>query len=312
LQLQLQNILSQADHSLFSKLKKMDAAGIYILKLPEYLNFKNAASKLKNGTIGTLTDLFQRKTQADPIRRPLAITNLSHNVEENRLRSECRLPSGDRYTGYWRVVNGRYVTREGWGRCQYARGGTYEGGWSKGKRHGYGVRRLPDGGKYSGDWKDDKKDGKGKETFKDGSKYDGYWKDNNRSAYGRITYPDGSEYMGDWKDDYRHGDGGTKIWADGQTRYTGSWVRGKRSGRGTMKWADGGEYNGDWKEDVRDGYGVYTSPRGKKEAGNWKNNKLVTVRAGGRRGGPVPYMAGWDECQPSVPGRGLPQFGAPR
>jgi hypothetical protein len=47
-----------------------------------------------------------------------------------------------------------------------------------------------------------------------------------------------------------------------------------------MKWVDGGEYHGNWKGNVRDGYGVYTSPNGKKEAGNWKNNKLVTVARG--------------------------------
>ena len=290
---------------------KFQDAGIFVLKLPSYIKLSNAVSRLKNRTIDTLVQLFQRKAQADPIRRPLAITYSNTDAEENRYLSEYVLRSGDRYTGHWKVVNGRYITREGWGKCQYASGGgTYEGGWMDGKRHGHGVQRWADGSEYFGDWKNDKRDGKGKQTYKGGAKYAGYWKDDNRCGYGQITYPDGEEYMGNWKDDCRHGDSGTKIWPDGR-RYTGSWAEGKRSGHGTMKWPDGREYIGEWKKDVRAGHGVYTSSNGRKKTGDWRNDKLIAVTKGSRQQEPA-YMASWAECQPSVPGRGLPQFVARR
>ena len=284
-------------------MKKIEEAGRFVLKIPEYFNLKQAASNIKNLTIDALIDLFQRKAQADPIRR---ITN----VEENRYRSEHVLSSGDRYTGHWRVINGRYIEPDGWGMCKYRTGETYEGGWSKGKPNGYGVKRWPDGQTYSGDWEKDKKDGKGVQKYSSGAKYDGYWKGNQRCGYGRLIYPDGEEYFGKWRNDRRDGYG-TNIWADGH-RYEGSWRNDERNGQGVMKWADGSEYNGEWKHDVREGHGVYTTTRGKKEVGNWRNNKRVMASKTSPGNRQRSYMASWDECQVTGPGHGLPQFGAHR
>jgi len=303
----LQNILSQAERSLFNELKKIEDYGKLVLNLAEYGDLNRAASRVKTATIEVIIDLFQRKAQADPIRRPLAITN----VEENCYSSERVLASGDRYTGHWRVVNDRFIAPEGWGKRKYRTGGTYEGAWRNGKRHGYGERSWSDGTTYYGDWKDDKKDGKGEERYKSGTKYDGYWKDNKRCGYGRLICSDGTEYMGYWKDDCRHGDDGTNKWADGR-RYTGSWAHGKRNGQGTMRWADGCEYKGEWRRDVMEGFGVYTKPWGKTDMGTWRNNKLVPVgpsKAGNRQ---ERHIASEGGCQPSVPRRGLPQFGAGR
>src|SRR5271154_7705 len=54
--------------------------------------------------------------------------------QNNVYRPEFLLPSGDRYTGYWRVVNGLCVERDGVGTCIYVKGGAYQGDWKNKKQ----------------------------------------------------------------------------------------------------------------------------------------------------------------------------------
>ena len=113
--------------------------------------------------------------------------NIGTGKDRNNLwQPEFILPSGDRYTGYWRVVNGQCVERDGKGTCIYAKGGTYEGDWKQNKRHGSGVQRWKSGDVYDGEWKNDKMEGKGKWIYINGSMYVGYFKADKFSGIRRV------------------------------------------------------------------------------------------------------------------------------
>src|SRR5271170_1288506 len=194
-------------------------------------------------------------------------------------RPEFILQSGDRYTGYWRVVNGVCVERDGAGTCIYVKGGSYQGDWKHDKRHGYGVRKWPSGDVYEGEWKNNKMEGKGKYVYANGTRYEGHFKENKYSGFGELTYPDGGKYSGQWLNGMKEGQA-TNTWANGGS-YQGSYVKDHRCGYGVMRYATGGTYAGNWTADMRHGYGVSTNPDGTTVAGMWDNDKPVGVVGGG-------------------------------
>ena len=221
----------------------------------------------------------------------------------NLWQPEFILPSGDRYTGYWRVVNGRCVDRDGKGTCIYAKGGTYEGDWKQNKRHGNGVQRWRSGDVYDGEWKNDKMEGKRKWIYINGSMYVGDFKADKFSGFGELKYSDGGKYSGQWLQGMKEGQA-TMSWANGGS-YVGAYVKDKRCGYGVMRYATGGVYAGDWAADTKHGHGVFTNTDGTTVVGMWNNDKPV-VGGGGFQG------QGWVGSDPHAknPNFGLPQFGA--
>jgi len=64
----------------------------------------------------------------------------------------------------------------GQGKCIYANGEIYEGGWIDGMRDGQGTYIYASGAVYEGRWK------------------------HSTNGQGKMTWPDGAVYVGNWKD----------------------------------------------------------------------------------------------------------------
>jgi hypothetical protein len=136
------------------------------------------------------------------------------------------------YTGD--VHNG---LRHGKGKCTWANGDVYEGGWVDDKKHGKGKYTWADGKVYEGDWVDGKRHGKGKFTWADGDVYEGDWVDDKRTGKGKYTSASGSVYEGDFVDGKAHGKG-KQTSANGDV-YQGDFVDGEWTGKGEKTYMDG-------------------------------------------------------------------------
>ena len=74
-----------------------------------------------------------------------------------------------KYAGHWH--NG---VAQGYGKCWYPNGDSYQGEWFENKTHGHGCyHSVEEGTMYEGDWYEDNQHGFGIEIFGDGSKYEG-------------------------------------------------------------------------------------------------------------------------------------------
>lgn len=103
----------------------------------------------------------------------------------------------------------------GTGRCIYADGTVYDGGWENGLWEGSGTVVYPDGDIYRGEFHNNAKEGKGTYTYHTGARYEGEWKNDRFNGKGLLIFADGGRYNGAWKDDMKHGYG-QLISYDGQ------------------------------------------------------------------------------------------------
>jgi hypothetical protein len=111
---------------------------------------------------------------------------------------------------------------------------------------GKGTRIYPPKGlKYVGEFKNGKRDGTGVLVFPDETKsggqkqYEGEWKEDKPSGQGTLTFTDGHKFVGTWKYET------TDLPADGPITYTSNVL----SAEGTMFYPDGRKEAGEFKND---------------------------------------------------------------
>ena len=105
--------------------------------------------------------------------------------------------------------------------------------------------------KYVGEFQYGKMDGKGKLTYSNGDKYIGQFKDGNINGYGTFISEIGLKYVGEF-------------------------INWEKNGHGTQTSANGEKYVGEFRNGKKDGQGtLYSSDGSIKQAGIWKENKLV-------------------------------------
>lgn len=134
--------------------------------------------------------------------------------------------------------------REGFGKCTYYNGDTYEGFWSDDRPHGQGVYYWKDGGRYEGEFADGKMNGKGKRTFASGAVYSGNFESGKKHGFGSIRFKNGDTYVGMWDFDDMSGNG-VYTWHTGD-KFTGKFRRDKREGPGVLTLESGEEITGEW------------------------------------------------------------------
>mmetsp|Transcript_7603 Transcript_7603/g.14265 ORF Transcript_7603/g.14265 Transcript_7603/m.14265 type:complete len:387 (+) Transcript_7603:3064-4224(+) len=134
--------------------------------------------------------------------------------------------------------------REGFGKCTYYNGDSYEGFWSDDRPHGQGVYTWKDGGRYEGEFLDGKMQGKGKRTFASGAVYEGDFENGKKHGVGRITFKNGDSYEGEWDYDDMSGSG-VYTWHTGD-KFTGKFRRDKREGPGVLTLESGEIIQGEW------------------------------------------------------------------
>jgi hypothetical protein len=156
--------------------------------------------------------------------------------------------SGDFYNGSF-----RHGMRDGFGQMVYSTGDSFEGIFSKDKRHGRGLYRWgKDGRTFDGNYEHDAPhDPNGTMTWKDGTIYVGAFLEGNRSGKGIQCFPSGVRYQGDFVNGKYDGFGVCEF-ADHGSIYKGHWVKGQAHGQGRLTNADG--------EVIHDGQWVYDGP----------------------------------------------------
>ena len=94
--------------------------------------------------------------------------------------------------------------KHGKGKLLFAKGGSYEGTFSKDQYHGSNCTYIwPDGSQFTGTYEAGMRNGQGTLTKPDGRCYKGTWSENRR--HGQILFTDakGKQYRQEWKDDKR-------------------------------------------------------------------------------------------------------------
>jgi len=157
---------------------------------------------------------------------------------------------GSRYSGFVDNVTGAF---HGYGVCEFADGGRYEGSWAYGRKQGWGIWTFAADDvlgqvEYVGGMWEDELHGYGRMTYNDGTMYDGGWCRGLRSGWGHYTEVDYGQYIGGWSNDQANGYA-LRIRANG-SRYEGGYKDAKREGYGSQAWADGSTYEGAWKNDT--------------------------------------------------------------
>ncbi len=209
-----------------------------------------------------------------------------------------------------------------WGRYKVEfiegfKGVVMEGEWRDSRLNGRGAFILADGNKFVGQLKDNSRHGEGTYISANGDKYVGEWKDDKTHGQGTSTFADGNKYVGEFKDGKYHGQG-TFTYGDGRVQ-EGIWadnqfVRAEKinlanqptepaldeerrrlevsqstqsnlptcQGSDTTKWRNcfetytttkGDKYVGEWKDGKYHGQGTYTFADGGKYVGEFKENK---------------------------------------
>ena len=115
--------------------------------------------------------------------------------------------------------------KEGNGFYFWHDGSTYEGSFSKDKRHGTGTFRWANGETYEGDYLEDERTGKGKYIWPDNSFYEGTFLRGARHGFGIFVSSDQTRYEGYWFNDKQHGQG-KLILPDGSATI-GFWENGE-------------------------------------------------------------------------------------
>ena len=189
--------------------------------------------------------------------------------------------------------------------------GSYEGGWTNGKKDGKGIRiyKLFNAYKvfdenvfvYDGLWKLGKKDGKWKgklhiynQRTDNYDIYEGEWLHGKPDGMGKMRYQRGYHYDGEWKNGKREGYGvetWTKpVWPYNAARnrdsilmkwnhgregevYKGQWHEDKKHRKGKMIYKNGDVYDGDWDDDEKDGQGKMIYKNGDVYDGDWEDDE---------------------------------------
>jgi len=162
------------------------------------------------------------------------------------------------------------------GLFKYDNGDKYVGEWQNDKSHGQGTYTWADGEKYVGEWQNDQKHGQGTYIYSTGNKYVGRYKNSKKHGQGTFTWANGDRYVGEYKNGMSNGQG-TYTWGNGEwkgDKYVGKFKNDQRHGRGTYTHANGDTYEGGYKNNLMDGQGTYTYANGRKEVGEFKNDKL--------------------------------------
>lgn len=134
--------------------------------------------------------------------------------------------------------------REGFGRCTYYNGDSFEGFWRDDRPYGKGVYTWKDGGRYEGNFVEAKMQGKGKRTFVSGAVYEGDFDGGKKHGVGKIRFKNGDVYEGEWDQDDMTGSG-VYTWHTGD-KFTGKFRRDRREGPGVLKLESGEEIAGEW------------------------------------------------------------------
>jgi hypothetical protein len=210
-------------------------------------------------------------------------------------RLEHRFPSGDLYVG--ETVHGK---REGRGTYYYANGDvyvgefaadvfegvgvlrksdfkesgractgrSYQGEFSRGKRHGRGKYATGFGDVYEGEFQEDAYHGRGNMLFANGDRYEGFWARGRREGEGFMRYANSDTYLGHWSRNVYHGEG-TLTYVKSKGSYSGTWYFGVKQGIGKRVYGSGAEYEGEWLANERCGKGVGKTAQGDLYVGAW-------------------------------------------
>ncbi|XP_038622564.1 junctophilin-1 [Tachyglossus aculeatus] len=143
------------------------------------------------------------------------------------------------------------------GRFDFEDGGTYCGGWERGKAHGHGVCTGPGArGEYAGSWAHGFEVAGGY-TWPSGNTYRGHWAQGKRHGLG-VEAKGKWVYRGEWAHGLK-GRYGVRHCLDAPARYEGTWTDGLQDGYGVETYGDGGTYQGQWSGGVRHGFGLRQS-----------------------------------------------------
>lgn len=254
-----------------------------------------------------------------------ASTDDENESDRNPIKTKS-FENGDVYVG---EMDSKLLQRNGKGKCKYANGDEYEGGWVNDLRCGHGTMIFCNGDRYTGQWQHNDFHGFGvfdwcsdNQTERAEIKYEGMWKQNHKHGAGTLWFSSGSKLMTDWVNGVLCNQGRIENYNDGfgccvyigdlfnglphgngesqssSERYVGEWLAGRRSGRGVATALDGTEYSGDWKNGKRNGFGIckYARTRDVYD-GKWVGN----VRCGRgtcRYGNGCEYAGEWkdDKC----------------
>jgi hypothetical protein len=149
-----------------------------------------------------------------------------HKAEEHRTEEQQPQPPppADKAKYVGEVVEDS--TAQGFGKCVYANGDSYEGYWQASKPHGLGVYVWKSSGRYEGEFFEGLMHGAGKREFVSGAVYTGDFRQSTKSGQGVQVFANHDRYDGEWLNDNFHGQG-TYTWASGGTA-SGEFAEGKQ------------------------------------------------------------------------------------
>jgi hypothetical protein len=201
-------ILTQLNTALVNVINNLVATGQTIGGLSHYNNWNSMGSKATTDAVNTLAQLYQRKLEAAPIQRHVAIKGdkgfkyTGQTKDGTRAgvwhgRGEGVWPQGHKYVGEWRLGN-----MHGQGTYVWSDSIKYVGEWHTGNMHGRGTMIRPGGWRYEGLWLNNLSVGPGKLTLRNGDIYEGdRFVDNRLQGKGKVTYASGRT----WKGTFKHG-----------------------------------------------------------------------------------------------------------
>ena len=235
----------------------------------EYINYINS-SLIPIGKIHTINVLQEDQYNID-IQLKNIITYLKYglyigNTIDKDSKGTLIDFKGEKYIGYWSIVNGNIV---GLGKKYYKNGDIGFGTFNNFKRDGYCKRTWKIGGYIQGQYKNDLPNGFIEEYY-DGDLFIGEYKDGKYEGYGQMKYSDGDTFEGEYRDDELHF--GTYTWSDGE-KYEGEWKNNKKEGYGIKYYSKGDKYKGEWKNGKFEGYGIYLRKDGRTYQGYFFNSK---------------------------------------
>lgn len=167
------------------------------------------------------------------------------------------------YKGDW--MNG---LPNGYGKCYWEDGTSFEGRWIEGDRIGEGQYYDSSGVlQYTGSVVNGVCSGHGTEYYDSGTIYIGGFENGQRYGYGEYYWPNGDIYRGNSVEGQRTGEG-TYLWSNGE-KYIGGFLNGQRHGYGEHYWPNGDIYKGNFVENQLTGEGVYLQSDGYKYVGSF-------------------------------------------
>ena len=146
------------------------------------------------------------------------------------------------------------------GALLYANGDSYRGELLDRRRHGIGRCVYADGAAFDGGWRDDEWHSSPDDpsasvfTSKEGNRYEGEFTDGALRSGGSVMYHNGDQYTGHLRGLQRWGEG-TCEYAAGGAKYEGQWAHDVRHGEGKQVSRSGDMYEGGWEDDAPHGVG---------------------------------------------------------